>query len=62
MREPTLHEVTDELGVVARFSCEASAVGDAFAVRVATPRLVLVGTEAAQVLVAIERETSSLCV
>jgi hypothetical protein len=58
MREPTLHEVTDELGVVARFSCEASAVGDAFAVRVATPRLVLVGTEAAQVLVAIERETT----
>src|SRR6476646_2143359 len=58
MREPALHEVTDELGVVARFSCVESAVGDAFEVRVATPRLVLVGTEAAQVLVAIERETT----
>lgn len=49
-------EVTDELGVVARFSCAGAA--ERVEVRVATPRLVLVRHEAAQVLAAVERATT----
>ena len=58
MTDATPHEVTDELGVVARFTCAESAAGEAVDVRIATPRLILGRAEAAQVLAAVERATA----
>jgi len=49
-------EVTDDLGVVARVGFVPA--GDGVEVHVATPRLVLVPEEAAQVLATVERETA----
>src|SRR6478735_2894700 len=58
MDDDLRHEVTDALGVVARFSCTPTPAG--VEVRVATPRLVLRREEAAQVLAAVERETAEV--
>jgi len=58
MDDDLRHEVTDALGIVARFSCTATPTG--VEVRVATPRLVLRREEAAQVLAAVERETAEV--
>jgi hypothetical protein len=49
-------EVTDELGIVARLACLDAAGG--IDVHIATPRLVLTRSEAAQVLAEIERATT----
>ena len=51
-------EVTDELGVVARVACTSTPAG--VEVRPETPRLVLTRPEAAQVLAAIEAETTGV--
>jgi len=56
MPDDLRHEVTDALGIVARFSCTDTEMG--VEVRVATPRLVLLREEAAQVLAAVARETA----
>jgi len=56
MADDLLHEVTDGLGIVARFSCIDGPSGAE--VRVVTPRLVLRREEAAHVLAAVEHETA----
>src|SRR6476661_5833358 len=58
MDDDLRHEVTDALGIVARFSCTGTPTG--VEVRVATRRLVLRREEAAQVLAAVERETAEV--